>query len=61
MTELKPCPFCGGEAKINLFLGNYCVACNNCMGAILPAKGMTEEEAVTAWNTRVGENHEELV
>ena len=50
--ELKPCPFCGGEAEVNLFLGNYCVTCTNCMGAIFPAKGMTREEAIETWNTR---------
>lgn len=39
MTELKPCPFCGGEAELNLLLGNYCVTCKSCMGAIFPAAG----------------------
>ena len=50
--RLLPCPFCGGEAELNLFLGNYCVTCTECMGAIFPAKGMTKEEAIQAWNTR---------
>ena len=51
-VELKPCPFCGGEAKINLFLGNYCVTCKECTGAIFPVRGMTKEEAIEDWNTR---------
>lgn len=51
-VELKKCPFCGGEAEINLFLGNYCVTCTECMGSIFPAKGMTKEEAIKAWNRR---------
>lgn len=51
-TRLKPCPFCGGEAEVNLFLGNHCVTCNHCMGAIFPGKGMTREEAIGYWNTR---------
>ena len=53
MTELKPCPFCGGEAELNLLLGNYCVTCKSCMGAIFPAAGMTEEEAIELWNRRM--------
>lgn len=55
MKELKPCPFCGGEAELTLFLGNHCVACTNCLGAIVPSRGMTEEEAIEAWNRRAGE------
>lgn len=58
MTELKPCPFCGGEAELNLLLGNYCVTCKSCMGAIFPAAGMTEEEAIELWNRRAGEKSE---
>ena len=51
-VKLKPCPFCGGEAEVALFLGNYLVVCKCCPGAIFPRKGMTEEEAVEAWNRR---------
>ena len=50
--KLLSCPFCGGEAEINLFMGNYCVTCKECAGAIFPYFGMTKEEAITAWNTR---------
>lgn len=49
---LLPCPFCGGEAEVNLMLGNYCVTCTECMGSVFPARGMTKEEAIQAWNTR---------
>lgn len=60
MRKLKPCPFCGGEAKLNLLLGNYCVTCKSCMGAIFPATGMTEEEAIEAWNRRAGNKYVDL-
>ena len=56
--ELKRCPFCGGEARVNLFLGNYCITCDNCPGSIFPCKGMTKEEAIEAWNRREGEQNE---
>lgn len=56
MSELKPCPFCGGEAKIkaryyraiNYFCYNgVCQECN----ASMDTKD-TEAEAIEAWNTR---------
>lgn len=54
MSEIKllPCPFCGGEAELNLFLGNYLVTCTECPGATAPIRGTTKEEAIEAWNTR---------
>ena len=54
MSEIKllPCPFCGGEAELSLFLGNYHVTCTKCLGAIFPARGMLKGEAIEAWNTR---------
>ena len=53
--KLRTCPFCGGEAKLNMFLGNYCVTCINCLGGIIPAPELTIQEAIEAWNRRVGE------
>lgn len=50
--SLKPCPFCGGKAEVNLMLGNYCVTCTECMGSVFPARGMTKGEAIQAWNNR---------
>lgn len=52
MSELLPCPFCGGEASKRLFYkGKYRVHCNVCdahSGDVCD----TEAEAIAAWNTR---------
>lgn len=55
MTELKPCPFCGGEAEIltaESMNGGYLfgIMCNDCRsrGDVYD----TEAEAIAAWNTR---------
>ena len=56
MAELKPCPFCGGEADCNNagFLKNgkpmwatECVSCGVATGFFF-----FEEEAIEAWNKR---------
>lgn len=56
MSELKPCPFCGGEAEAyncgpwlrDHFM--WYVKCSGC-SSMTPNKP-TEAEAVEAWNTR---------
>ena len=57
MSELKPCPFCGGEAKVfgNYEDTNYHVNCTNdeC-GCCWVANYETEEEAIEAWKGRGG-------
>lgn len=65
MAELKPCPFCGGEAFIRVipphkhflvnmpdYKGGAFVECVNCSCGIAED---TKEEAIKAWNRRVGE------
>lgn len=64
MTELKPCPFCGGEAEMGFIFmylhGNewkpeeFVPRCKNrhCMGR-LDRKFYSEEMAIKAWNRRV--------
>lgn len=58
MTELKPCPFCGGVANVidhHNDDGSVSVGCNNdtCLGfSGLGWLFKTEAEAVEAWNTR---------
>lgn len=59
MAELKPCPFCGGEAKVTV--GNFWawVKCTECQTATKPFeiengnKEKAMQEAVELWNRRV--------
>lgn len=51
-NKLKPCPFCGGAAHVVGFSAKW-VFCNSC-GAEAQCFD-TEEEAIEAWNRRVGE------
>jgi Lar family restriction alleviation protein len=66
MIELKPCPFCGGKAELNVdpeaivdIEGRrwaFTVSCNRCCAA----SGLTylPEKAVEAWNRR--KNNDEV-
>lgn len=66
-VELKPCPFCGGEAQA-LHRTNtgatadwcgpvdYWVSCMGDCGASTCMHGM-RDEAIAAWNTRVGDTN----
>lgn len=62
--ELKPCPFCGGSAKIlRLRSGKYCVTCSSCgaRGGAVWVKDwhdtpfppfVAQGQAVKLWNAR---------
>lgn len=54
MSELKPCPFCGGEAEImssgDGFTSIGCLVCNPLFGIML--QKTSRAEAIAAWNTR---------
>ncbi len=50
--KLKKCPFCGGEAHVVGILTRW-VVCDECGAELKFFK--TEEEAIEAWNRRVGE------
>ena len=52
--ELKPCPFCGGEAETYPYYFNeWYIGCSECSCDL----GVfdTKEEAIEAWNKRVNE------
>jgi Lar family restriction alleviation protein len=60
MSELKPCPFCGGDTVMipgyetdgkKTYVPNWFVAkCCNCY--CMTAKLYTEQDAISAWNKR---------
>lgn len=50
--NLKPCPFCGGEAKANnCGAGMYFIRCNTC-GASMGDNFISKASAVERWNIR---------
>ena len=53
-TQLKPCPFCGGEAA---FIGDTrTIKCKRCGGAFICTNPiMTTLEVAEAWNRRVND------
>lgn len=60
MSELLPCPFCGGEAQIGenreTTVREYFVGCMNCHIRLYKVgykRFYTVDEAISAWNTRV--------
>ncbi len=51
MPELKPCPFCGGKAKVQRFVDYDLIRCLNCKASSCHTN---EKQAISAWNRRVG-------
>ena len=53
MTELKPCPFCGGKAEaIRVYANEWYVQCTICPCTMIGGY-YTEKEAIESWNKRV--------
>lgn len=56
--ELKPCPFCGSEARWATTMGgddSWEIQCSNNDCCLVVFSGNTGEETCTAWNTRASE------
>lgn len=56
MAELKKCPFCGGKAELYKsfdYVNKYKVECAKC--EMCSPNYNKSEEAIKAWNRRVGE------
>ena len=53
MSELKCCPFCGGESiLVKNGAGCYQVACDNCEVRQYAYAHKNKESAINTWNTR---------
>lgn len=59
--ELKPCPFCGGEASITLYdpydgyqgnCGYYVVCCSKCS---VQMQNSNKEKLIKEWNRRAND------
>lgn len=59
--KLKPCPFCGGVTDgVHSWPSGMMVVCadRKCRGGIAPYHlGQSEQQAITAWNTRINDNN----
>lgn len=61
MTELKPCPFCGGEAYFDCMEHDAEMNCMDfspeckCGATIISTERFTRAQAIAAWNTRAAE------
>jgi len=60
MKKLKPCPFCGGIAEVeiigvirtdNKYVGGYIARCKSCRNGT--HMNMSKTEAIDLWNQRV--------
>lgn len=55
MSELKPCPFCGGtDLHLGSFSGwgNDVIVCYECLAVFSCRKITCEEDLIEAWNRR---------
>lgn len=52
MNELKPCPFCGGEAEVRRYQNVFSAVCCDEDCAAYNGLYRSEAEAALHWNTR---------
>ena len=56
-SDLMPCPFCGGEARVNVLdFGSdnettFCVQCTDCLAE--GSENYSKEIAIETWNRRI--------
>lgn len=57
MTELKPCPFCGGSAKLvnKIYEYKYYIYCTRC--GVMTANFDSNNSAIGAWNRRKNDDN----
>lgn len=60
IVELKPCPFCGGEAKLARYdnvgdMDSWFVFCPKCLVETVPRYGF-KGEVIRIWNRRAHES-----
>ncbi|MBQ9785110.1 MAG: Lar family restriction alleviation protein [Clostridia bacterium] len=62
MSELKPCPFCGGKAMVWVgdVSGLYRVGCmdEQCFGYVMAHHKTLKDVAITTWNRRATDGDE---
>ena len=58
MVELKPCPFCGGEAEYvdNGYFVDVSCKDMDCRGFAASLNNKDKKVAIEAWNRRAGED-----
>lgn len=62
-AKLKPCPFCGGEAKLMKYGNSHYVSCLKCSVSTVRSFqecGEGNEHAISLWNERVDTKEENL-